>query len=249
MDASSNKELEEIEKMTLSFSKAGTTIRNIVKHPLRILIFLLLYMYPSLNVTEISKKLNRSKATVSRHLKAMEEDGILISHEEKTYGKYSPKIYQLPKSTLYTIKNSSRPQNDNRSEKIIANISKFFNPNLRLNIYRNVLELIRTFYLLISNGFEIVTPYLEIMERRLNNIDSADDTFIPLLMGVGGSLDFDAIMVSESKLPEIKTIYKNFKEKVYKIIDSESTESPRSILMLNVFLPLNDVLEFGSKYE
>lgn len=249
MASSSTKELEDIEKITHSFSKAGETIRNIVKHPLRMLIFLLLYMYPSLNVTEISKKLNRSKATVSRHLKAMEEDGILLSHEEKTLGKYSPKIYQLPKSTLYSIKNSSRPQNDNRSELLLANISKFFNPNLRLNIYQNVLELIRTFYLLISNGFEIVTPYLEIMEKRLNNIDNADDTFIPLLMGVGGSLDFDAIMVSESKLPQIKQIYREFKEKIYKVIDSEPTDSPRSILMLNIFLPLKEVLEFGSKYE
>jgi DNA-binding transcriptional ArsR family regulator len=244
-----NKDANDIQKLTESFTEAGDMVRNIVKHPLRMLIFLLLYMYPSLNVTEISKKLNRSKATVSRHLKAMEEEKILVSHEEKTQGKYSPKIYQLPKSTLYIIKNSSRPQKDSQKLAGIGNISKLFDSNLRLSIYRDVLELIRSFSLLISNGFSIVAPYLEIMEKRLNNIDEADDTFIPMLMGVGGGLDFDSILISESKLPEIKQIYKEFIDKVYKVIDSEPADELRSIVMINAFLPLKDVLEFGSNNE
>ncbi|MBD3352649.1 MAG: ArsR family transcriptional regulator, partial [Candidatus Lokiarchaeota archaeon] len=84
-------EAKDLNNVFKELGKAEDIVKKIVKHPLRMLIFLLLYIYPELNVTEVSKKLNRSKATVSRHLKAMKNDEILKVREEKVKGRINPK--------------------------------------------------------------------------------------------------------------------------------------------------------------
>ena len=76
-------------------------VYKIIKHELRTRIFLLLFLYPELNVSEIARKLNASKATVSRHLIEMQKDGGLEHRKEKTQG--IPKYYRLPHREIKEI--------------------------------------------------------------------------------------------------------------------------------------------------
>lgn len=217
--------------------KEGLIVNDIVKHPLDLQIFLILFLYEELNVTEISKKLNRSKATVSRHLKQMQEDGILVSQEKKAKGKINPLYYKLPKDTLYKIKRSS-------SQPI--NFKELLQPEKRLNFYRQSLGMIKSIVTLMINGMDLVNPIIQAMESKLTDIDTADETFGYFASYFKeGKLKLDPIVISEEQLGDALEFYKEYLDKLRKLRDkSEKNNEQKSLLIVNNILPLKDLLEF-----
>jgi DNA-binding transcriptional ArsR family regulator len=73
----------------------------ISKHKLRYNLWMVINLNNELNVTQISKVVGSSKSTISRVLKSMEMDGLLVSHrgEIKEGGRerIPPKYYRINK--------------------------------------------------------------------------------------------------------------------------------------------------------
>ena len=69
---------------------------ELLNHEIRFKIFSLLNMYPELNFTELSEKLNKSKSTIHPHIqKLIDVELIHVSREEQVRGKFSRKYYSL----------------------------------------------------------------------------------------------------------------------------------------------------------
>lgn len=219
-----------------AFNK-GLIVNKIVQHPLRMEIFLLLFLYDELNVTEISRKLNRSKATVSRHLRAMQDDRILKSQERKAKGKINPLYYRLPKDTLYKIKKSSSQEID---------FKELLDPDKRMKFYRKALGMIKSIVTLMISGMDLINPIIESMEEQLMDIDTADETFGYFASYLKQEkLKLDPIVISEEKLDEAVSLYKEYQLKLRSLRDrSEDDNEQKSILIINSIMPLKDLLEF-----
>ena len=88
---------EEIETVENWFALLG-------KHNIRFEIETIVQIFNELNITEISHMVEQSKSTVDRHLKSMEEDGLLVSRkgEANDQGRMPPKLYQLNRK-LYQV--------------------------------------------------------------------------------------------------------------------------------------------------
>ncbi len=67
------------------------------KHDLYADIWMVLNMFPEMNVTEISKLVKQSKSTVSRNLNEMEHDGFVLGREKETPipGRIPSKCYRI----------------------------------------------------------------------------------------------------------------------------------------------------------
>lgn len=67
------------------------------KHELRSDIWAILDLHKELNITKLTHYVKQGKTTVARHLKLMEEDGLLVSRTATKYvkGRIPPKIYQI----------------------------------------------------------------------------------------------------------------------------------------------------------
>ena len=93
-------------------SKEIKTVENwfrlLGKHNIRFYLMSILLVFDELNITQISHMVEQSKSTVARHLKSMEEDGMIISRKADKHqkGKIPPKLYQLNKKLLKVLEYS-----------------------------------------------------------------------------------------------------------------------------------------------
>lgn len=136
------------------------------KHNLRFDIWNILQIYGEGNVTQISSMVEQSKSTVARHLKLMEEDGLVISRiaDKNIIGKIPPKIYEINKKLLTVLQNSpisKDPPED--PEKLLEYYKKEVKTD-RAAIYRykNLLNLLNHLYDSIENEFDDVEKVKEI---------------------------------------------------------------------------------------
>jgi len=253
-------EIDFIKEFISNNLKAYSFIEKITSHPLKFSIFILLYIYHELNVSEISKKLNKSKATVSRHLIELEKNKILVSRLENSIGKINPKYYSLPREVLYLIKSSTRASLDNEKNyfnsltiknKVLANFDKVLkHEELKFEFYKSIFLKIKLFAILIKNGIKILEPYLNVLESKLSNLNDSERVFINLLKMQNLKLNFDVILIDEELIEEIRKLYREFLIKIYSIIDKNiqikngKKNSSKSILFLNAFIPLKEIIEF-----
>ncbi|MHA1339110.1 MAG: ArsR/SmtB family transcription factor [Promethearchaeota archaeon] len=228
--------------------RAYKIVEKITEHPLRLSIFILLYIYNELNVSEISKKLHKSKATVSRHLKELEKSGILKSRSEKTKGKINPKYYRLPKEILYLIKESTRKNIELNEDNNLIPKNMLDNQLLRENIdaqvYKSVLLRVKSIATLIKKGFFLIDLYIKVLEEKINNPIASKEIFTKIIEMFKNKLNFDAILIDENSLTEVKKLYKEFLKEIYNISDKNNSSNSKSILMINTFLPLKEIIEF-----
>ena len=77
------------------------------KHKIRFEIETILQIFIELNLTEISHMVEQSKSTVDRHLKSMEEDGLLVSRkgDANDPGRIPPKLYQFNRKLNQILQN------------------------------------------------------------------------------------------------------------------------------------------------
>ncbi len=221
-------------------------IESVTKNPLRIQIFLLLYLNidKDLNVTEISTKLNKSKATVSRHLKAMFDEGILESGEIQAKGKINPKYYRLPKETLYLLMPSSKSKP--------VDINLFKDPNLRLDLFKRMLFSAQSMITLATKSMEMIQTTLKGIEEELEEKTAQktiDDLFLKYkeYFIPRSKLKFNPIPISDKSFKKVNKLYDEFISKVYDIRDeSKEKGEPSSIIVMNSLMSLDGFLEFVS---
>ncbi|MBA7581001.1 hypothetical protein ES708_22900 [subsurface metagenome] len=83
-------------------------------------IYLNLLIYPRLTLTQLTQIISKSRATIHRHLKLLNEKGLIIIHEEKSRGRFPKQVYQIkvpdhPPTTDQSSDPSSSPSSNKKS--------------------------------------------------------------------------------------------------------------------------------------
>ncbi|MHA1792082.1 MAG: ArsR/SmtB family transcription factor [Promethearchaeota archaeon] len=222
-------------------------MKKIIEHPVRLRIFLSLYLYPELYVTEISKFLKMDKNTISRHLRRMEKDGILKSREVETRGKINRKYYRLTEEYMFNIEDYRPLLNfNNPILRIFSLIEDKKSKKLRARkkfIIKKFFNLLEALVLFIVKGFELYLPLLNSMESEIEDLEHAESLFGKFFKPPR-KIDFYPIIVSEERLSEVNKLLEDFTSKLIKIRDKGETKGEqKSIMVLSALVPLKDLLE------
>ncbi|MFO8019201.1 MAG: helix-turn-helix domain-containing protein [Promethearchaeia archaeon] len=189
-------------------------------------IFLLLRLYPKLNVTEVSKLLHRNKSTVVRHLKKMKKHHILESEEKNAKGKFNPLYYSISDKfydILRLTKGSTFP-NRNSVEQSHRQ-------------YRISLEVIKGIYKLVKHAISLINPFMEYLSEELKKSEPDFDELEKYLT-LHNQLGLRHFVVSEDKLDEFWEIYLNFYQNLKKLEDQNDSKSKilKLISIFSIFL-------------
>jgi len=217
--------------------KVTAFIKSITANPLRMRIFLLLYINPELYVTEISNILRKSKATVSRHLRVLKEEGVVRCKEVPDKKNIKKKYYSLNQERLRAI----LPKNF--SDEFDIHIS---DPKKRLKLYSKLIEIIKSLKTLVSKGFDILEPLIDEMEAKSSDIEKADEEFytyasyfFPERM-----IHFEPVLISRERMHKANDLYNEYRKNLRKIqIDGRKNNEKDSILIIHSVYPLRDMLE------
>ncbi|MHA2180224.1 MAG: winged helix-turn-helix domain-containing protein [Promethearchaeota archaeon] len=152
------------EKITVKLNNREIeTVENwfnlIGKHDLRFDIENILQMFDELNITQISHMVEQSKSTVARHLKLMEEDGLIISKKTDKYqkGKIPPKLYKLNRKLLQVLENSP------------VNIDAPKDPKKLVEFYKTEIDTYRATIYRFKTVLNLLNPLLDNFEKQLEN--------------------------------------------------------------------------------
>jgi len=221
--------------------RVDSFIKSITKNVLRMQIFLLLYINPELYVTEISNKLNKSKATVSRHLNAMEKEGVLKSREVPDKRNVKRKYYGLPKDKLKAILPEHLPYELNE---------QFLDSDKRLKLYSKFIEILKSFKVLVTKGFDVVQPLINSMEGKLGDIESVDKEFnrFASFLSPERMILFETVSISKERVAEANALYDEYRARLYEIREEvKKNDEEDSILIVHSMVPLKDILEGNAK--
>ncbi|MFW9999070.1 MAG: winged helix-turn-helix domain-containing protein [Candidatus Hodarchaeota archaeon] len=161
------------------------------KYNIRFDLMSILSVFGELNITQISHMVEQSKSTVARHLKSMEEDGMIISRKAEKHqkGKIPPKLYQLNKKVLQVLEYSP-----------ISHESPA-DPKKLVEFYRKEIDLCRVAIHSFKKLLDLLKPLLNSFELHLDDLPNAKKIY-------------DKYFSFESKLaPSIG--YSYFSEKYY----------------------------------
>ena len=217
-----------------SINKTYSPIDIVFQNPLRLDIILLLRLYDELNVTQISKLLNRSKATVGRHLKALQEVRILNSVEKPSKRKINPLFYSL-----------SDQINKFFELNVLAdfNVSGDMEKN-RKKLKRSLISL-NTILKLLQHAMGLITPFLEHIENKLDEKE-LDYEFLSYLFQET-ALNLHHFLISEEYEDELFNIYNEFRSKIEALEEKSKKEKERSLIFVDSLLPLRDMLRYRGK--
>jgi predicted transcriptional regulator len=206
---------------------------KVLKNPVRLQIYFLLFFYPELNVSEIAQKIHCSKATVSRHLNAMEQAGILESRVSEYKRSITPKYYHLPIERMMEILPFE--------SRAMHNIPK--TPQDRLAYYKKSVNAIRAAVYLTQQGLEFLNPLLDGLDNNLEDIHKADEVFSAYFSSeVEKKIDFQTIVISENVLPEYYRLWQKFRKDVEALEKTNKTD--HSYIVFETVLPFRRLIEF-----
>lgn len=137
------------------------------KHNLRFDIWNILQIYGEGNITQISNMVEQSKSTVARHLKLMEEDGLVISRiaEEDQVGKIPPKIFEINKKLLSVLQNS--PISKDPPE----------DPEELLDYYKKEVQTDRAAIYRYKSLLNLLNPLYEMIEDQLGDVEKVKEMY------------------------------------------------------------------------
>ena len=137
------------------------------KHNIRIDLMNILLVFDELNITQISHMVEQSKSTVARHLRSMEEDGLIISRKSGKHkkGKIPPKLYQLNKKLQQVLE--YRPINPTPPT----------DPKELVEFYKREISMYRVFNHSFHFLLNLLTPLLNSFELSLDDLPSAKKVY------------------------------------------------------------------------
>ena len=226
----------------------------IAKHPIRWEIWGILQFYNELNINQISQFLKQSRYTVSRHLKLMERDGMLISREvqPEKRGKYAPKYYRVnPRMSAPSLADI-----DNIDQYMDAFIKPWKppkDPKSRLKFYRDV---VREHKMGIVNygksieGMHLLFDELKKNISRINypnneSLKSADILFQKYLAGIKEPF-FVGLTFDKNHFIKFREIYKEFWQKLFLLnIDQLKNPDPEGnyFSLMTIVFPSKALIE------
>lgn len=198
------------------------SVVDVLKSKIRFRIFALMHLYPELSLTELSKKMSKSKSTIHHHLKELiEYDIIELSRQEKVRGNILAKFYSLKPGYLEKLSHT-----DSELDKVTPTTLEFFKTYLNfalrtLHLYENFFEIVGSK----EGGLE----YLKELFKRAEGFSSM-------------------FFLSEEQFKKVNILYHDFIKEVQKIEAEENgikSEKPFYVFTLGV--PLKEVIEEMSK--
>ena len=234
--------------------------RLIAKHPIRWNIWMVLRFYPELNIKQLSEYVKESRYTVSRHLKKMEEDGLVISREvePEKRGKYAPKYYRANPSM-----SGPRIEDKDSLEEFMKSFNRALivpkNPEDRLAYYKalireykstiiNYSKTIKSFNLLFKN-FEEALPSPDIMPLNESKIKKADEFFKENIGGLNQPY-FIGTTFDKSHFKKFQEIYSEFWKKTY-LLQIDQQKNPditgNYYSLMTIIFPNKKLLELKKR--
>lgn len=253
---SSSNKLDNEEKKEFSFDFG----QLISKHPIRWKIWGVLRFYNELNINQISQFMKASRYTVSRHLKSMERDNMVISREiqPEKRGKYAPKYYHInPEMLGPTVKETDRI--NEYVEEMFAEMEVPEDPKERFDFYKLLIKENQTGIMNYSRSiggmnfiydyFEKKLPNIKIEKPNTSNMKIADDIFNKYLGGINEPY-FLGLTFDKKHFKKFKEIHKEYWKKLYLLnidqLKNPDPEGPYYALMTVVF-PSKAILELKRK--
>jgi DNA-binding transcriptional ArsR family regulator len=218
----------------MELNNQGKSLETLFKYDIRIDLLLLLICHPKLNVTEASNLLNRSKATVSRHLRALMKIGLVQRTEVQLKGRINPFYYQIHPVIKRQVEFTklSIPRDD-------ENRIKFYAINLE------TMELITMVLIKSLPKLSLIYDYLgEQFEKGELKADRLFRDYLYKKRKVG----FNSILINERHLETFYDLYEEFRAKVNRIIrDDEYDEESHTLMFFDAMIPIEDVVRLSAK--
>jgi DNA-binding transcriptional ArsR family regulator len=202
----------------MSKNNKEKSIVDVLKSDIRFRIFSLLHLYPELSLSDLSKKMCKSKSTMHHHLKELIDSGLIeLSHQEKVRGNIYAKFYSLKSGYL---------------EKLSETESSFQNAT------STSIEFFKTYLNFAIRTLEHYKNFFEVFELR-------EDGIVKLKEIIAPSKGFSSMaFFSEEQFKKVGILYQEFIKGVNKIEREENgvkTEKPFYIFTMG--LPLKLVIE------
>jgi DNA-binding transcriptional ArsR family regulator len=226
----------------------------ITKHPIRWEIWKVLRFYIELNINQLSQFLKQSRYTVSRHLKLMEMDGMVISREiqPEKRGKYAPKYYKInPRLSGPVIEDADNI--DEYMDEFFKPWEPPLDPMERLKFYQNLIrehETGITNYGKSIEGMQFLFDHFKKTISGLNqpdhdNLKAADDFFNRYLAGTKEPY-FIGLTFDEDHFKRFKEIHKEYWRQIYLLnIDQLRSPDPKGAYygLMTVVFPTKSLLK------
>lgn len=204
------------------------------KHKLRYEIWEILGIFHELNVTEITHLVEQSKSTVSRILKGMEEDNLLLSRRGKIGARDGEKI--PPK--FYHINRKSKSRLNLEVEqtgipKSYEELRKFYESQIRN--YRNYIYNQQKL-------LDLLNPLLNIFEGQLEDINKAKHIYNTYLSGKNEPW-FNVMYFDEDHFEQFLDLRLEYILKLEKLAREQELNTNNAYVYLDASLPLKAIFE------
>ncbi len=194
------------------------SIVDVLKSKIRFRIFSLLHLYPELSLSELSKKMNKSKSTIHHHLKELiEYELVELSRQEKVRGNILANFYSLKPGYLERLS-----ETDSELDKGTTTTIEFYNTYLNFAI--------RT--------LELYKNYFEMLELKEGGIEHLKEIFKQ-------SESFSSMLfLSQEQFKKVLILYHEFIKEVNKIEAEENgVKREKPFYVFTMGLPLKQVIE------
>ncbi len=226
-----NKEIETIENY---FHLLG-------KHNIRFDLFNILLVFDELNITQISHMVEQSKSTVARHLKSMEEDGIIISRKADKHqkGKIPPKLYQLNRKLLQVLEYSP------------INPKPPADPKKKVEFYKREINIIRVTIHSFKMLLDLLNPLLNSFDLSLDDLPNAQKIYDKYFSSEAKlAPSFGYTYFSEKYYEHYQKIQLDFLKKNMELLAEQNNDpevKEREYVAFTAFLPLKALYNFKKK--
>ena len=199
----------------------------------RLRIMLLLLIYRKLSLSQLSKLLGRTKATVTHHLKKFEMLNIIKISRKESRGSIDAKVYELDPDFFDLVKfnfESFKSLEQKESKELLRYV--LLRDKWMFEAFRNIL--------VFANRF-----YQEIDEKYLSDdkefVKQAQDFYFD------NSINYDLWFITENGRKSYVKALTQFKEEIKKIIEDDNMRGKlieRPYCILHLLLPLKKLSEF-----
>ena len=204
------------------------------KHTLRYEIWEILEVFHELNVTEITRLVKQSKSTVSRILKGMEEDKLLLSRRgkigERDGEKIPPKFYHINKKSRHRLNLEIEQIGIPKS---YEELRKFYESQIRN--YRNYIYNQQKL-------LDLLNPLLNIFEGQLEDINNAKHIYNTYLSGKNEPW-FNVMYFDEEHFEQFLDLRLEYMLKLEKLAREQELNTNNAYVYLDASLPLKAIFE------
>ena len=213
------------------------------KHNIRFDLLNILLVFDELNITQISHMVEQSKSTVARHLKNMEQDGLIISRKADKHqkGKIPPKLYQLNKKLLqvleYSPLNPAPPADPKKKVEFYKRNLNFC--RVSIHSFKMLLDLLNP----LLNSFELYLDDLPNAKKIYDKYFSIDSKLAPF---------FGYTYFSEKYYEQYQKAQRDFVKKNIELLTAQNNDpevKEREYVAILSFLPLKALYSFKKKLK